>query len=198
MKDNYHHGDLRNALIEAGIKVINESGEDALSLRKVAAACGVSHAAPYAHFPDKESLLEAIKETVTKGFIDELETAANSPSVTNAEEAILAMGERYIMFFRNNPDYFNFLFHKQNLEVHTDMSRDYPDDYAPFRIFRKYLEMYFDEDGIKLSDSEKEIVLLKTWGIVQGLASIASMNNVNVNIPWEVIAKECIKEGSDH
>ena len=198
MKDNYHHGDLRNALIEAGIKVINESGEDALSLRKVAAACGVSHAAPYAHFPDKESLLEAIKETVTKGFIDELETAANSPSVTNAEEAILAMGERYIMFFRNNPDYFNFLFHKQNLEVHTDMSRDYPDDYAPFRIFRKYLEMYFSEAGIKLSDSEKEIVLLKTWGIVQGLASIASMNNVNVNIPWEIIAKECIKEGSDH
>ena len=77
MKDNYHHGDLRNALIEAGIKIINENGEDALSLRKVAAACGVSHAAPYAHFPDKESLLSAIKETVTNDFLSELEKAAN-------------------------------------------------------------------------------------------------------------------------
>ena len=47
MKDNYHHGNLRNALIEAGLKIINESGEDSLSLRKVAAACNVSHAAPY-------------------------------------------------------------------------------------------------------------------------------------------------------
>ena len=62
MKDNYHHGDLRNALIEAGLKIINVSGKDSLSLRKVASACGVSHAAPYAHFSDKESLMEAIKQ----------------------------------------------------------------------------------------------------------------------------------------
>ncbi len=46
MADSYHHGNLRQALIEAGIRIINEKGEDDLSLRKVAAACGVSHAAP--------------------------------------------------------------------------------------------------------------------------------------------------------
>ena len=61
MADSYHHGNLRQALIEAGIKIINESGEENLSLRKVAALCNVSHAAPYAHFKDKDELLEAIK-----------------------------------------------------------------------------------------------------------------------------------------
>ncbi|MCR4648191.1 MAG: TetR/AcrR family transcriptional regulator [Lachnospiraceae bacterium] len=193
MKDNYHHGDLRNALIEAGIRIINESGEDALSLRKAAAACGVSHAAPYAHFPDKESLLAAIKETVTNGFIKELESAANNKKVKNAEEAILAMGERYILFFEKNPDYFNFLFHKQKLEVHTDMNKEYDDDYAPFLIFKKYLEKYFEESGLELTDKEKEIGLLKNWGLVQGLASIASMENVNVTLSWKVLAKECLK-----
>ena len=193
MKDNYHHGDLRNALIEAGIRIINECGEEALSLRKVAAECGVSHAAPYAHFPDKESLLEAIKETVTNGFAEELENAVNDPSVMNAEEAILVMGERYILFFRNNPDYFNFLFHKQNPEIHTDMSKDYPEDYAPFRLFKKNLKLYFKENSIKMPNKEKEKILIKTWAVVQGLSSIASMENVTVTLPWKVIAKECIK-----
>ena len=56
MADRYHHGNLRQALIDAGIKIINENGEEALSLRKAAAACDVSHAAPYAHFKDKDEL----------------------------------------------------------------------------------------------------------------------------------------------
>ena len=54
MADSYHHGNLRQALIDAGIKIINESGEESLSLRKVAAECNVSHAAPYAHFNSKD------------------------------------------------------------------------------------------------------------------------------------------------
>ena len=53
MSDKYHHGDLRNALIEESIKMINTSGEDSLSMRKLAEKCGVSMAAPYAHFKNK-------------------------------------------------------------------------------------------------------------------------------------------------
>ena len=75
MSDTYHHGNLRQALIEAGIGIINESGEDGLSLRKAAMACNVSHAAPYAHFKDKDELIEAIKSSVTEQFMKELEDA---------------------------------------------------------------------------------------------------------------------------
>ena len=89
MADSYHHGNLRQALIDAGIKIINENGENALSLRKVAAACNVSHAAPYAHFKDKEELLEAMKKSVTDKFTNELETAVNKGR--NAEESIILM-----------------------------------------------------------------------------------------------------------
>ena len=193
MKDTYHHGNLRNALIEAGIKIITENVEDALSLRKVAAACGVSHAAPYAHFADKESLLNAIKETVTNGLIDELKSAAHDPSVKSAEDAIMAMGEKYILFFRNHPDYFNFLFQKQQIKIHTDMSKEDPDDYEPFTHLKRYVKKFFEEKNMNLSDVEQEMFILQTWGIVQGLASVASMSGVEVSIPWEVIAKECIK-----
>ena len=59
-RQTYHHKDLRNALIEAGIQLVSTEGVNAFSLRKVAAACGVSHAAPYSHFQNKEELLEAM------------------------------------------------------------------------------------------------------------------------------------------
>jgi len=61
----YHHGDLKNALIQAGVKILSEEGVSGLSLRKVAHEAGVSHAAPYAHFEDKEALLAAIS---TEGY----------------------------------------------------------------------------------------------------------------------------------
>ena len=58
----YHHGDLRNALIQAGLAILAEEGTHALSLRAAARRSGVSHAAPYRHFADKEALLAAIAE----------------------------------------------------------------------------------------------------------------------------------------
>ena len=116
MSDTYHHGNLREALIEAGIRIINESGEDALSLRKVASACDVSHAAPYAHFKDKNELIEAIKKSVTEQLMGGLEDAVQS--AVNAEDAIVGMGKRYVSFFRGNPDYFKFLFGRQNISAH--------------------------------------------------------------------------------
>ena len=188
MKNNYHHGNLRQALIDASIKIINESGEDGLSLRKVAAACGVSHAAPYAHFADKESLINAIKETVTERFTTELKNAINAPSVKSAEEAIIAMGNSYILFFRNNPDYFHFLFQKQNIQIHTDMSQEFEEDYVPFLILRRLFKDYLLENGIDMTEKAQELELIKTWAIVQGLSSIACMPNVSTTISWEELA----------
>ena len=67
-KKQYHHKDLRNALIEKGIEIVNSEGLYSFSLRKVAAACGVSHAAPYSHFQSKEELLEAMHSILPINF----------------------------------------------------------------------------------------------------------------------------------
>ena len=61
-KPGYHHGDLRRALIEASLALISEEGFSALTLREVARRAGVTHAAPYRHFLDKEALLAAVAE----------------------------------------------------------------------------------------------------------------------------------------
>src|ERR1700755_3363189 len=63
--DSYQHGDLREALVDAGLKLLIEGGVEDLSLRAAAQLAGVSHAAPYRHYRDKDALVAAIAE---RGF----------------------------------------------------------------------------------------------------------------------------------
>lgn len=182
MADSYHHGNLRQALIDAGIKIINESGEDSLSLRKVAAECNVSHAAPYAHFNSKEELIDAIKSNVTDQFMEELEASVSE--VPTAEEAIIAMGRTYLTFFSRNPDYFIFLFGKQNITAHLQMNKDYKNDYPPFVLLKHMYKRYLEEKGLEKSFEEQEIDLIKIWAMVHGMASIACMKGVKTSFNW--------------
>jgi AcrR family transcriptional regulator len=61
-KRAYHHGDLSRALVRAALAIVDEHGPDAITLREVAAAAGVTHAAAYRHFADKTALLAAVAE----------------------------------------------------------------------------------------------------------------------------------------
>lgn len=94
---SYHHGDLRHALIEEGIEMINEVGEEALSLRKVAAKCGVSNAAPYAHFKNKDEFLVAIQQYIMDTFAATLEKTVEK--YTDSEALLPMLGKAYVMFF---------------------------------------------------------------------------------------------------
>ena len=185
MSDSYHHGNLRQALIDAGIKIINESGEEGLSLRKVALRCEVSHAAPYAHFKDKEELIEAIKSSVTDQFMEELKGAVGG--APNAEQAIVEMGKHYVSFFIRKPDYFKFLFGSQNITAHLQIDAGSEDDYPPFVLLKKtYLE-YLKERNFDKSTDEQEIELLKLWASAHGLAAIACMTGVETSFDWETV-----------
>ena len=183
MSDSYHHGNLRQALIDAGIKIINESGENSLSLRKAAALCNVSHAAPYAHFKDKEELIEAIKASVTDQFMKELQDAVSDAS--NAEEAIVSMGRRYVVFFIHKPDYFKFLFGSRNVVAHLRPDKEYEEDYPPFKLLKEMYLKYLKENNIEKSVNVQEAELLKIWSSAHGLAAIACMPGVKLSLDWE-------------
>ncbi len=79
---NYHHGNLKKDLIEHGLIIINSDGFEGLSLRKVAKACGVSHAAPYKHFKSKDDLIEGIREQVMRLFIGALDAPTMEPNLS--------------------------------------------------------------------------------------------------------------------
>lgn len=192
MEDKYHHGNLKQALIDAGIRIINKEGEQGLSLRKVAAACGVSHSAPYAHYKDKNELLGAIKSSVTEQFTEYLHKAVDEMKEESTEKAIIAMGRSYVKFFINNPDYYQFLFYNQKITAHLMTGEIHEEDYPPYLLLKKLFFRYLDEKGIKMSDEEKEIELIKIWSTVQGIASIACMENVTTSKPWETYLDKLI------
>lgn len=98
----YHHGDLRNALIQAGLELLAEGGARELDLRKVARRAGVSHAAPYRHFADKQTLIAAINE---EGFHRLAERIQGSLQAASDEpfEQLLAVALAYVYFAQENP-----------------------------------------------------------------------------------------------
>ena len=100
-KDGYHHGNLREVLLRAAIELIAERGAHGLSLRECARRAGVSHAAPYRHFADKDALLFAIAEL---GF-EKLYAAgvAAMEGVEDPLERLDAYGIAYVRFALENP-----------------------------------------------------------------------------------------------
>lgn len=94
-KDSYHHGDLKAALIAGAIELITQENIDSLSLRGLARYVGVSHAAPYRHFADKDELLAAIAEEGFRLLTSSL-LQAQAASEKNPLQQLHAIGKGYI------------------------------------------------------------------------------------------------------
>lgn len=185
----YHHGDLKRALIETGIKLINVEGEGNFSLRKVAALCGVSNAAPYAHFKSKGELLSAMKEHVTQEFMNVLQEAIRAYPCD--WDLITQMGKAYIMFFIQNPHYFSFLFSQTEIVVDLSTDADTEKNYPPFALFQQTVLQVMRKANASPIQTNNLIIAL--WALVHGLASIATMKNVRFQDGWDVKIEEIMK-----
>ncbi len=172
--------------------MINTSGEDSLSMRKLAEKCGVSMAAPYAHFKNKEEMINAIKEYVEESFTTYLETAI-STCENDIEKKIITLGNAYITFFIENPEYFTFLFSRGYIHVNLDFKSSDDINFKPFKILKDLCTIYFKEKKPKLSDYEKELEIIRIWASVQGLTSIIFMQNVNWSHDWKKEISKLLK-----
>jgi AcrR family transcriptional regulator len=101
-KAAYHHGDLRNALLDAALRIIATSGVQSLSLREAAQRVGVSHAAAYRHFARKESLLAELAENGFRELRAAILRAANAHP-GDAIAQLQASGVAYVRFGIANP-----------------------------------------------------------------------------------------------
>src|SRR5579871_5249220 len=93
----YHHGDLRHALIQAGLEMLSEGGAAALDLRKVARKAGVSHAAPYRHFADKQALVAAINEEGFRQLAERVQSTLQA-APDDAFEQLQGVARAYVLF----------------------------------------------------------------------------------------------------
>jgi AcrR family transcriptional regulator len=96
-RESYHHGDLRAVILSQAATLVAERGADGVSLRELARAAGVSHAAPAHHFTDRRGLFTAL---ATEGF--ELLAAA----LTGARPAFIDAAKAYVAFALGHPGHY--------------------------------------------------------------------------------------------
>lgn len=115
-KRAYHHGDLRRALLEAAWRLVAQGGMAALTLREVAREVGVTHAAPYHHFPTRAALLDALAEQAFDGLSSAMAEAARGVE-DDAVEHLYRIGRGYTDFARAHPEKLEVMFRMRNAEL---------------------------------------------------------------------------------
>jgi AcrR family transcriptional regulator len=142
---SYHHGDLKAALLRAGAEILEKQGIDALKLRALARGAGVSHNAPYRHFPDRESLLAALAAEGFEMLGDALEKRPRRE-----------MGEAYVEFALAHPQRFRLMF--------GGLLPDSPDrDRRAYEALKPSFADLGDQAGYAAAAA---------WGMVHGLSHL--------------------------
>ena len=181
LKLPYHREGLKNLLIEKGIEIVNTDGVQSFSLRKAAAACKVSHAAPYSHFRNKEELLNAMQLHITERFSKTLETAV----AENKKPAALLkkLGIAYVSFFIDNPAYFQFLYSSSDIKVDLTLSVPDEENYKPYILYKNSILSLLKQ--AKVPKKKQNDILITIWAFIHGLTALAAMKNVHYDKNWK-------------
>lgn len=169
LKQGYHHGDLRNALVSEGLKLLEQEGHPDFSLRDLARRVGVSAAALYAHFADKGALLAAI---ATAGFT-QLNEALRLTTAGDGDpmDQFLHMGWAYVRFGIERPALYKLMFASEDLPAKCD---EYPEleaaAEAAFDLLTGMLDRMQRRGLVRAGDPEADG--LSVWAHVHGLTSL--------------------------
>jgi AcrR family transcriptional regulator len=164
----YHHGDLRRALVDAAIRILEREGPGALSLRAVAREAGVSPAAPYHHFKDKGELLDAVAHVGWEALGVAM-TDAKARSSAEMGSMLTEIGVSYVQFSQDHPALYRVMY---------DCSRD--KDMLPEGIQDKEDSAYclvrgaFKQvAGDEVADIDVELATIAAWCAGHGLAEMS-------------------------
>ena len=171
LKETYHHGDLRRTLIDATVELVRNHGPEKFSMADACKAAGVSKAAPYRHFKNKEELL---KDVMAYGFMNmgsrmKAQSEGHEPG---SDDRINALGWTYISFAMDEPELFRLMFGDH---IEKDL-------YGEDAIGRDTFQLLLDEIIIRTqlkTESEIMAVAFPLWTLVHGAATLTINNNYN-------------------
>ena len=184
----YHHGDLKNALIEAATTVLVKKGAAALSLREVAKVAGVSHAAPYRHFRDKAALLRVLAQGGFERLTAAINTAAeNSPH--NPEQKLIEAGVAYVRNALQHPEITRLMFGGtvEPQQDHACLAASAASYEALLDIIREGIEQ-----GSFRQQPPQQLVLV-AWASMHGLAMLAVARLLEVDVDDELALDTLIR-----
>lgn len=156
-KTTYHHGDLRAALLDAALEVLEQDGATALSLRAVARRAGVSPAAPYRHYADREALVSAVAAV---GYLDLAERLGAAHPAPSTAEQLADVAVAYVRFAIERPALFRIMFSEP-------CDRDNDERVAATAAVTLYLREIVAR---AFPDSDPEALAPAIWALVHGLA----------------------------
>jgi AcrR family transcriptional regulator len=153
----YHHGDLRAALVRAAMELLEEGGETALSLRAVARRAGVSPAAPYRHYADREALVSAV---ATVGYLELAERLAAAHASPSTPEQLASVAIAYVQFALERPALFRIMFGEP-------CDRDNDERVAATAAVTAYVRSIAQRT---FPQADAEALATAIWALVHGLA----------------------------
>lgn len=166
--DQYHHGDLRRALIQAALRIIQKHGVAALTLRGVGEELGVSRTALYRHFADKSALLAAV---ATEGFRTfRLALLEAWESGGRGRAGFEAMAVAYVGFALTNPSYYRVMFGRflEGQPPHSELARE---GAAAFQVL---VDAIVEQQRDALLRADDPLHLARfIWAVVHGIAMLA-------------------------
>lgn len=176
-KSKYHHGDLREALLHASYDLVAMHGAENFTLAQACRLAGVSTAAPYKHFRDRDEVLGLI---VTRGFhqMSEQSMRAVEAAGVGTLAGIVAMGQAYVRFAVENENLFRLMFGQ-----HPVLKTDEVVMGEGLGCFSKVIEqvaIYCDRNGVSGNPDE---IAVRLWTFVHGAASLLIDGDYGVVAP---------------
>lgn len=165
MSSTYHHGNLKSELIRLGLEALEQQDLGFISLRGLAQAAGVSKAAPYRHFSDKEELLAALTAEGFRMFTVRLDTARKKPGIPPLDILVL-MCRAYTGFAREHPRLFYLMFSSYGLALHS------PECSAEGQKSLDVLRQAIQSWQPQLSGEQQEYLTLAVWAYIHGITSL--------------------------
>jgi AcrR family transcriptional regulator len=185
----YHHGDLRRVLIDAALRLAEEGGPAAVSVREAARRAGVSPGAPFRHFPSRDALMMAVAEEAQRRFRLELEAALAPVPADDPLARFRALGLGYLRWAMQNPEHFEVISNGRLFD-HDGAATVSRDNSELIAMTERLLAEAFAKGALRVSDLKQ--VQIAGRALVYGFARM----NIDGHFPrWGIADAERTAEG---
>jgi AcrR family transcriptional regulator len=166
----FHHGNLRHALVEAGLRAVEARGSSEVSLRDLAREVGVSPTAAYRHFADKDALFAGVADLGFQGLV---QASARATEVDPPDARLMALARAYVDYALAHPKLYDLMFAEPlDMARLAEVSPASAAAYAPLRAAVTA--------ALPAQSSEEEIVdaIVRLWSVLHGYVTLRLANRL--------------------
>lgn len=170
-QDKYHHGGLKNKLIKDFLLAVKEDSLEKFSIRESARLIGVSAAAPYNHFKDKQDLICSALDFSRNEFLEFLITDLDN--IENNVNKLVLIGKNYLFYADSKPELFNFIF--------ANMGQNNVENNFFIKIHDLFLEVISKSSDLTNLRTRVSLntAVKAAWSMVHGIACLISNRAIN-------------------